>query len=52
MRKPSLQSMAVGACLFLRDVEHAGFQVVSHESLKLFTMHVVDKGAPLYDYGN
>lgn len=33
----------------LRDVPHAGFQVVGDTSLKLFTVHVVDKGKPLYD---
>jgi quercetin dioxygenase-like cupin family protein len=35
----------------LRDVKHGGFKVVGDTSLKLFTVHVVDKGKPLYDYG-
>lgn len=35
----------------LRDVKHAGFKVVGDTPLKLFTVHVVDKGKPLYDYG-
>jgi len=34
----------------LRDVRHGGFKVVGDTSLKLFTVHVVDKGKPLYDY--
>ena len=34
----------------LRDVTHGGFKVVSDTSLKLFTVHVVDKDKPLYDY--
>ena len=37
--------------LNLRDVKHGGFRVVGDTSLKLFTVHVVDKGKPLYDYG-
>ena len=36
--------------LNLRDVKHGGFKVVGDTSLKLFTVHVVDKGKPLYDY--
>jgi hypothetical protein len=34
----------------LRDVKHAGFTVVGDTPLKVFTVHVVDKGKPLYDY--
>lgn len=34
----------------LRDVRHGGFKVVGDTSLKLFTVHVTDKGQPLYDY--
>ena len=37
--------------LNLRDVKHGGYTVVGDTPLKLFTVHVVDKGAPLYDYG-
>jgi quercetin dioxygenase-like cupin family protein len=36
--------------LNLRDVKHAGFKIVGDSSLKLFTVHIVDKGKPLYDY--
>ncbi|SFA97543.1 Cupin domain protein [Collimonas sp. OK607] len=34
----------------LRDVPHGGFKVVGNKSLKLFTVHVVDKDKPLYEY--
>jgi mannose-6-phosphate isomerase-like protein (cupin superfamily) len=36
--------------LNLRDVKHGSFKVVGDVPLKLFTVHVVDKGKPLYDY--
>ena len=42
--------LATGAgSINLRDVPHAGFKVVGDTSLKLVTVHVVDKGRPLYD---
>jgi hypothetical protein len=43
--------LPTGATLLnLRDVKHAGFKIVGDTSLKLFTVHIVDKGKPLYDY--
>jgi quercetin dioxygenase-like cupin family protein len=46
-------ALTTGATLLnLRDVKHGGFTVVGDQSLKLFTVHIVDKGKPLYDYGN
>ena len=43
--------LPTGASLLnLRDVKHGGFKVVGDTTLKLFTVHVVDKGKPLYDY--
>jgi quercetin dioxygenase-like cupin family protein len=33
----------------LRNVPHAGLKVVGDTSLKLVNVHIVDKGAPLYD---
>jgi hypothetical protein len=30
-------------------VPHAGFKVVGDKPLKIVTVHIVDKGAPLYD---
>jgi quercetin dioxygenase-like cupin family protein len=45
------RTIATGATTMnLRDVKHGGFKVVGDTSLKLFTVHVVDKGKPLYDY--
>ncbi|HEX8956747.1 MAG TPA: cupin domain-containing protein [Burkholderiaceae bacterium] len=44
-------TLATGTTLLnLRDVKHGGFKVVGDTSLKLFTVHTVDKGKPLYDY--
>ena len=34
----------------LRDVKHGAFKVVGDKPLKLLTVHIVDKGKPLYDY--
>ena len=43
--------LPTGASLLnLRDVQHGGFKVVGDTPLKLFTVHIVDKGKPLYDY--
>jgi quercetin dioxygenase-like cupin family protein len=33
----------------LRDIPHAGFKVVGDTSFKVVTVHIVDKGTPLYD---
>ena len=35
--------------LNLREAKHGGFKVVGDTSLKLFAVHVVDKGKALYD---
>jgi len=35
--------------LNLREAVHGGWKVVGDTSLKLYTVHVVDKGKPLYD---
>ncbi|NQD37122.1 cupin domain-containing protein [Permianibacter sp. IMCC34836] len=46
-------ALLTGASLVnLRDAEHAGFTVVGEVPLKLFTVHVVDKAQPLYEFGN
>jgi len=43
--------LPTGATLLnLRDVKHGGFKVVGETPLKLFTVHIVDKGKALYDY--
>lgn len=48
-KDPVLQP--TGAVLLnLRDAKHGAYQIVGDTPLKLFTVHIVDKGAPLYDY--
>jgi uncharacterized cupin superfamily protein len=37
------------AAINVRDVPHAGFKIVGDKALKLLTVHIVDKGQPLYD---
>jgi len=34
----------------LRDAPHSGFTVVGDQPLKLLTVHIVDKGKPLYEW--
>ena len=34
----------------LRDVKHGAFKNVGEGTLKLLTVHIVDKDKPLYDY--
>lgn len=44
-------TLATGTTLLnLRDIKHGGFTVVGSTPLKLFTVHIVEKGKPLYDY--
>ena len=46
------QMVPTGANAFnLRDALHGGFTVVGDKALKLFTVHVVDKGKPLFAEG-
>ena len=33
----------------LRNVAHGGWKVVGDTTIRLFTVHIVDKGKPLYD---
>jgi quercetin dioxygenase-like cupin family protein len=43
--------LKTGASLLnLRDKKHAGFTVLGSTPLKLYTVHVVDRGKPVYDY--
>lgn len=45
------RELATGASLLnQRDIPHTGFTVRGPGSLKLFTVHIVDKGKPLYEY--
>ncbi|MFZ6798267.1 cupin domain-containing protein [Undibacterium sp. Di24W] len=44
------QTLPTGASLMNpRMVQHGGFKVIGDTSLKLFTVHIVDKSKPLYD---
>jgi quercetin dioxygenase-like cupin family protein len=48
-KEPVMQP--TGAVLMnLRDVKHGAYTIVGDTPLKLFTVHIVDKGAPLYDF--
>lgn len=45
-------TLATGSALLaLRDTKHGDFRIVGDTSLKLHTVHVVDKDGPLYDFG-
>ena len=33
----------------MRDMPHAGFKVVGNTPFKIVTVHIVDKGKPIYD---
>ena len=44
-------ALATGTSILnLRDVPHGGFKVVGDKPIKLLTVHIVDKGKPLYDW--
>ncbi|WP_338694671.1 cupin domain-containing protein [Bradyrhizobium sp. 26S5] len=45
-----LPTGAVG--LNVRDTPHGAFKVVGDKTIKLLTVHIVDKGKPLYDTRN
>ena len=38
------------AVLNLRDVPHGGMKVTGEQTLRLFTVHIVDRDKPLYDF--
>ena len=38
------------ATLNARDVPHAGFKVVGDKTLKMLTVHIVDKGKPVTEF--
>ena len=47
--KPAIAVQTGAPGMNLRDVLHAGFTVVGDKTIKFFTVHIVDKGKPLYD---
>ena len=46
-KQVSVPTGAVG--VNVRDVPHGAFKVVGDKPVKLLTVHIVDKGKPLYD---
>ena len=46
--KPAFELPAGSPIMNLRDVPH-GFKVVGDKTIKIVTVHIVDKGKPLYD---
>ena len=44
-----IQLTAATGSINKRDVPHAGFKVIGDKPLKLLTVHIVDKGKPLYE---
>jgi len=48
--KPASALVTGTSIMSLRHVPHAGFKVVGDKTIKLLTVHIVDKGKPLYDW--
>ena len=48
--KPAFAIPTGAPIMNLRDVPHAGFAIVGDKTIKLFTVHIVDKGKPLYEW--
>ena len=46
-KQVAIPAGAVG--LNVRDVPHGAYKVVGDKTLKFLTVHIVDKGSPLYD---
>ncbi len=46
--KPAIEVPAGSSLMNLRGVPH-GFKVVGEKTIKVLTMHVVDRGKPLFD---
>ena len=48
--KPAFAIPTGAPIMNLRDAPHAGFKIVGDKTVKLITVHIVDKGKPLYDW--
>lgn len=48
--KEPMELKAGAGGMNLRDAHHAGWKVVSKKPIKIVTVHIVDKGKPLYDW--
>jgi quercetin dioxygenase-like cupin family protein len=49
--KPPITFASGSPIMNLRDVLHGGYKVIGDKTIKLVTVHIVDKGKPLYDPG-
>ena len=47
--KPPITFTSGSPIMNLRDVLHGGYKVIGDKTIKLVTVHIVDKGKPLYD---
>ena len=47
--KPAFALPTGAPIMNLRDVAHGGFKIVGEKTIKLITVHIADKGKPLYD---
>jgi quercetin dioxygenase-like cupin family protein len=48
--KPPFALVTGTSIMSLRDVPHGGFKVIGDKIIKLLTVHIVDKGKPLFDW--
>lgn len=48
--KPAFAIPTGAPIMNLRDVPHAGFKIVGDKTIKLLTVHIVDKGKPIYEW--
>ncbi len=48
--KPAFAIPTGAPIMNLRNAAHAGFKIVGDKTIKLVTVHIVDKGKPLYDW--
>jgi len=47
--KPPITFATGTPIMNLRDVLHGGYKVIGDKTIRLVTVHIVDKGKPLYD---
>jgi quercetin dioxygenase-like cupin family protein len=47
--KPAFELPTGKPIMNLRDVPHGGFKIIGEKTVRLLTVHIVDKGKPLYD---
>ncbi len=48
--KPAFAIPTGAPVMNLREAPHAGFTIVGDKTIKLVTVHIVDKGKPLYEW--